>query len=817
MIFDVEVIVVGAGPAGLLLAGDLAQAGVSCAVFERRTGRSGLTRAFTVYARTLEQLDARGMADELVACGTPLPEFRFFAGAAVDLSLLPSRFPYLLVTPQYETERVLEERARRMGADIRYASEVTGFTQHPDGVEVKVRQDGSLDRVVRAGWIVGADGMHSTVRQALGMPFPGRPVVRSVMLAEVRLTQPPPDALTLNAIGDAFALIAPFGDGWYRIIAWQRHNQPPEDVPVALDEVSEVTRQVFGTDYGMHEPRWMSRFHSEERQVPRYRDGFVLLAGDAAHAHSPAGGQGMNTSIQDAANLGWKLAATVHGWAPPGMLDTYHAERHPVGRQVLRGSGALLRLFTVPSALVAARNVLACAATRIPFVASRIAGAISGVGICYPAPPGAHPLAGKRVADLPLADGRRLYQALRGGRFLLAASPGALSADATSGYGDRVDAAPVAGASRTVALIRPDAYVAWAAAGDAATASQIRDSLARWCGSPGRLAEQIAVRFSKLRPVPDRRARQIRSPEGGVFMQTVAVLGLGKMGAATAGNIATAGFPTIVQNRTAAVARRHAEQIGARLALTPKQAAESADVVITMLADEVALDAVYHGPEGLLAGLRPGTVAVDMGTSGPAVIRALAPEVRAVGAFLVDAPVSGSAAAAQAGTLTILAGGDTGAITKVGPVFDAVGSVTHHVGALGAGAAMKLALNVIVHSIDQALAEALVLAERSGIPRAIAYEVFSQSAVASPVLAFRRDKFMDPGGAPTTFQISLARKDLQLARALARAVGVTLPQAEATMSVLQAAVESGRGGNDVTAVAAYLRDRARQSPVPGNA
>jgi 2-polyprenyl-6-methoxyphenol hydroxylase-like FAD-dependent oxidoreductase len=492
MIFDVDVIVVGAGPAGLLLAGDLAQAGVSCAVFERRTGRSGLTRAFTVYARTLEQLDARGTADELVASGTPVAELRFFAGAALDLSRLPSRFPYLLVTPQYETERVLEERATRVGAAIHHGSEVTGLTQHADGVEVKVRQDGSPDRVVRAGWMVGADGMHSTVRQALGMPFPGKPVVRSVMLAEVRLTQPPPDVMTVNAVGDAFALIAPFGDGWYRVIAWHRRYQPPEDAPVHLAEVCEVTRQVFGSDYGMHDPRWISRFHSDERQVPRYRDGRVLLAGDAAHVHSPAGGQGMNTSIQDAANLGWKLAATAAGWAPPGLLDTYQAERHPVGRQVLRGSGALLRLFTLPPALVAARNVLASAATTMPFVASRLAAAISGVGISYPAPPGAHPLAGKRVADLPLADGRRLYQALRGGQFLLAASPGALPADGTSGYGDRVEAAPVARASGTVALIRPDAYIAWAAAGDAATASQIRACLARWCGSPAQPAAQTA-------------------------------------------------------------------------------------------------------------------------------------------------------------------------------------------------------------------------------------------------------------------------------------------------------------------------------------
>jgi hypothetical protein len=298
--------------------------------------------------------------------------------------------------------------------------------------------------------------------------------------------------MTVNSIGEAFALIVPFGDGWYRVIAWHRCNQPSEDAPVSLTEVADVTRQVFGTDYGMHDPRWISRFHSDERQVPRYRDGRVLLTGDAAHVHSPAGGQGMNTGIQDAANLGWKLAATVHGWAPDGLLDTYHAERHPVGRQVLRTSGALLRLFTLPPAFVAARDVLTLAATRIPLAANWLAGTLSGLSISYPAPPGAHPLAGKRVADLSLADGRRLYEALRDGRFLLAASPGTLPADAADGWADRVDAAPIACASGTVALIRPDAYIAWAATAGEITAPQIRDSLAHWCGRPAQPAAQPA-------------------------------------------------------------------------------------------------------------------------------------------------------------------------------------------------------------------------------------------------------------------------------------------------------------------------------------
>jgi len=230
----------------------------------------------------------------------------------------------------------------------------------------------------------------------------------------------------------------------------------------------------------------MSRFHSEERQVPRYRDDRVLLAGDAAHVHSPAGGQGMNTSIQDAANLGWKLAAAVQGWAPEGMLDTFDAERHPVGRQVLRTSGALLRFaFTGPQVLGAARTLLVPVATRLPFVTEYMTGAMSGLSISYPAPRGAHSLAGKRVPDWPLADGRRLYEALRGGRFLLAGSR-PIPPGIASGYGDRLDMAEVAYPPGIIALIRPDAYTAWAARwSDGLSPSQVRGALVHWCGSPG--------------------------------------------------------------------------------------------------------------------------------------------------------------------------------------------------------------------------------------------------------------------------------------------------------------------------------------------
>ena len=446
---DTDVIIVGAGPTGLLLAGDLAAAGISCTVLERRVDESNLTRAFAVHARTLEELDARGVADALVATGKPLRRLRLFGGVALDLSILPSRYPFVLITPQYHVEGLLKTRAERAGARIVSGAEVTGLRQDADGVELTDRSGTTY----RARYVVGADGVGSAVRKLLGLPFPGKSIIRSIMLADVRLNDPPPDVLSVNAVGDSFAFVAPFGDGWYRIFAWNRRNQVTDSTPLDLDEIRETTRRALGTDFGMHDPRWMSRFHSDERQAPTYRVGRVFLAGDAAHVHSPAGGQGMNTGLQDAANLGWKLAAAVRGEVD--LLDTYQAERHPVGRMVLRTSGAIIRLALLRSAPARAlRNAVIGTALRIRPVARRAAGTISGIGIRYPRKKGDHPLTGRRAADVTLPDGRRLYEALRDGRFVLVESPG------------------------PTRLVRPDGYIAWA--GDPAGAA---DALARWCGS----------------------------------------------------------------------------------------------------------------------------------------------------------------------------------------------------------------------------------------------------------------------------------------------------------------------------------------------
>jgi 2-polyprenyl-6-methoxyphenol hydroxylase-like FAD-dependent oxidoreductase len=485
-----EVLVVGAGPTGLMLAGDLAGAGVDCTVLERRAEESNLTRAFAVHARTLEMLDARGLADGLVTTGARVGALRVFGKLEVDLSRLPTRFPYVLVTPQYNTERVLEEHAGALGAQIVRGAEVVGLRQDNDGVELDVRyRDGTLG-TRRAMYAVGTDGVGSTVRRALALPFPGHSAVQSVMLADVRLSEAPEEVLTVNAAGDGFSFLAPFGDGWYRVIAWDRRRQLPDDAPVELEEVRDITQRVLGTDYGMHNPRWMSRFHSDERQVTKYRVGRVFLAGDAAHVHSPAGGQGMNAGLQDAANLGWKLAAAVHGGAPVGLLDSYHTERYPVGRAVLRGSGALLRLALARSrATRAARWLLANVVGRLVSPPALVSRAVSGIGIAYATPRGEHRLAGRRAPDIRMVPGKagktRLYQFLRGGRFVLLTPASTRSAIGRK-WTDRVDSATPADASLPMMLVRPDGYVAWAT-DETAPASRdaaLRTALARWCGQP---------------------------------------------------------------------------------------------------------------------------------------------------------------------------------------------------------------------------------------------------------------------------------------------------------------------------------------------
>ncbi|MCX5199110.1 FAD-dependent monooxygenase [Streptomyces sp. NBC_00249] len=496
----VDVVVVGAGPTGLLLAGDLAAAGLSVTLVERRPRTAAnLTRAFAVHARTLELLDARGLADELVSTGSRIDRLRPFNGMPLTLQRLRSRYPFVLITPQYETEKLLERRALSTGADIQYDWQVTGLHQDHDLVTLDLRRtddadrrtdadagtgtdtgtdaaSGATTRRLHARHVVGADGVRSTVRRSLGLPFPGQAVVRSMVLADVRLTDPPEDLLAVNGTADAFAFLVPFGDGWYRAIAWHRDARTADTDPVDLEELRALARTALGTDHGMHDPRWMSRFHSDERQVPRYRVGRVFLAGDAAHVHSPAGGLGMNTGLQDAANLSWKLAAVLHGQAPDPetLLDSYHRERHPVGRFVLRASGALVRAVMADSpARRTARTLGAAFIARVGPAQDRALGMISGIGISYPPPPGTRrpTPAGRRAPDVPLAGGQRLYAALRTGGFVLITPPGAATPPGAPLTHHHWATRP-----RTArVLVRPDGYVAWSAprATDAETAAAV--------------------------------------------------------------------------------------------------------------------------------------------------------------------------------------------------------------------------------------------------------------------------------------------------------------------------------------------------------
>jgi 2-polyprenyl-6-methoxyphenol hydroxylase-like FAD-dependent oxidoreductase len=479
-----DVIVVGAGPSGLALAGELALAGVTVRVLERRAHDPNITRAFAVHARTLELLDARGMAEELVGRGLPLREVQGVPGAALDLGRLPSRFPMLLIAPQSATESVLGARLEQLGVRVERGVEVVGVDQDGDGVRVRVRSaDG--DRTETARYVAACDGAHSRVRDLVGVGFVGEQYQTHIMLADARLSEPPAGAMFGRTNREGLAVVVPFGDGWFRVIVWDRRRERvPMDEPVTEAELRDALHRIAGTDLGMGAPRWTTRFLSERRQAQRYRVGRVFLAGDAAHVHSPLGGQGMNTGIQDAFNLGWKLAAVLRGWAGPDLLDTYHAERHPTGARVLQMTDGFNRLVLGRSRTgMAVRRLAMRTLVTLPPARRRLLGRLSGVGIAYGHRAGEHRLTGRRAVDLPTATGR-LYELLRSGRFVLVVRPDAGFDDvavAASPWADRVVVVRgTAGSGPGLTLVRPDAYVAWA--GDRWPDDGLLPALRRWCG-----------------------------------------------------------------------------------------------------------------------------------------------------------------------------------------------------------------------------------------------------------------------------------------------------------------------------------------------
>ncbi|MGK5631698.1 FAD-dependent monooxygenase, partial [Streptomyces sp. URMC 123] len=475
---DTDVVIAGAGPTGLMLACELRLAGVDVVVLDRLAERTGQSRAGGMHARTQEVLDQRGVLDRFLAVGTPRP-MGHFSGLWLDFDRFDTRYPRPLTMPQHDIERLLEEWAGELGVRVRWSSEVTGLRQDDTGVAVEVTAPAAAPTTLRARYLVGCDGGRSAVRKLAGIDFPGTPATMTAVLGDVRLTEPPAETYLLERRPGGDFSVFLFEPGWYRVITCEYDRVPDRDEPATFSWLRSSLRKIAGTDFGMHSPRWVSRFGDAARQAERYRAGRVLLAGDAAHIHFPAGGQGLNTGVQDAVNLGWKLASVVRGHAPDTLLDSYHAERHPVAERVLNNTRAQLALARPGPAVDALRDVFR-SLIGIEDVTRYLGGMITALDVRYPVGDDDHPLAGRRAPDAELksADGAiRLFDLLHTARPLLLDLHGSAELTAAAeGWADRVELVrarseadhwpvPSVGEVEVPAalLIRPDGYVAWAA------------------------------------------------------------------------------------------------------------------------------------------------------------------------------------------------------------------------------------------------------------------------------------------------------------------------------------------------------------------
>ncbi len=467
-----EVIIAGGGPTGLMLAAELRLHGVEVLILERDAEPTEQVRALGLHARSIEVLDQRGLLERFLAEGTRHPLGGFFAAIEKPAPELDSAHGYVLGIPQPVTDRLLAEHALELGARIARGRELVGLDQDAAGVRVELA-DGD---VLRARYLVGCDGGRSMVRKLSGVGFPGRSATVETLLGEMRMTESPETIVAamseIRRTQKRFG-IGPAGDGYYRVVV-PAAGLSTDRTPPSFEDFRTQLRAHAGTDFGAHDPRRLTRFGDATRQADRYRVGRVLLAGDAAHVHPPTGGQGLNLGIQDAFNLGWKLAAAVAGRAPADLLDTYHAERHPVAADVLRNTRAQMALMATDPGSVAVRDLVS-ELMDLDGVNRYLIEKITALNVRYdfgdPAP-----LVGARLRDLPLDNGR-LYELTRRGRGLLVDRTGRLSVD---GWADRVDHVVDHGEHlpAPAVLLRPDGHVAWA--GD--QHSDLPAALSRWFG-----------------------------------------------------------------------------------------------------------------------------------------------------------------------------------------------------------------------------------------------------------------------------------------------------------------------------------------------